>query len=145
MGCRLWGRTESDTIEATQQQQQQCCLVTFGENHILAWEIAWTEETDRQQSMGSQRVRHDLAHPSRCSRARWPLELLGGSQAPRRAVCVFLPGESHGQRRLVGYSPWGHKESDRTEGLTLSLVVVVSTYKRLLYKIKKAQSLPTEN
>ena len=22
---------------------------------------------------------------------------------------VFLPGESHGQRSLVGYSPWGHK------------------------------------
>ena len=22
---------------------------------------------------------------------------------------VFLPGESHGQRNLVGYSPWGHK------------------------------------
>ena len=28
---------------------------------------------------------------------------------------VFLPGESHGQGRLVGYSPWGHKESDMTE------------------------------
>ena len=28
---------------------------------------------------------------------------------------VFLPGESHGQRRLVGYSPWGHKEQDTTE------------------------------
>ena len=28
---------------------------------------------------------------------------------------VFLPGESHGQRGLVGYSPWGHKESDTTE------------------------------
>ena len=28
---------------------------------------------------------------------------------------VFLPGESHGQRSLVGYSPWGHKESDVTE------------------------------
>ena len=28
---------------------------------------------------------------------------------------AFLPGESHGQRRLVGYSPWGHKESDMTE------------------------------
>ena len=25
---------------------------------------------------------------------------------------VFLPGESHGQRSLVGYSPWGRKESD---------------------------------
>ena len=28
---------------------------------------------------------------------------------------VFLPGESHGQKSLVGYSPWGRRESDRTE------------------------------
>ena len=28
---------------------------------------------------------------------------------------VFLPGESHGVRGLVGYSPQGHKESDTTE------------------------------
>ena len=28
---------------------------------------------------------------------------------------VFLPGESHGQRRLEGYIPWGCKESDTTE------------------------------
>ena len=28
---------------------------------------------------------------------------------------VFLPGESHGQRSLSGYSPWDHKESDMTE------------------------------
>ena len=28
---------------------------------------------------------------------------------------VFLPGESHGQRSLVGYSPWGCKELDKTE------------------------------
>ena len=28
---------------------------------------------------------------------------------------VFLPGESHGQRSLVDYSPWGHKESDMSE------------------------------
>ena len=27
----------------------------------------------------------------------------------------FLPGKSHGQRSLMGYSPWGHKESDMTE------------------------------
>ena len=31
---------------------------------------------------------------------------------------VFLPGEFHGQRSLVGYGPWGHRESDTTEGLT---------------------------
>ena len=28
---------------------------------------------------------------------------------------VFLPGESHGQRSLVGYCPWGGKKSDTTE------------------------------
>ena len=28
---------------------------------------------------------------------------------------VFLPGKSHGQRSLVGYSPWGRKELDMTE------------------------------
>ena len=30
---------------------------------------------------------------------------------------VLLPGESHGQRSLAGYSPWGRKESDPTERL----------------------------
>ena len=33
---------------------------------------------------------------------------------------VFLPGESHGQRSLLGYSPWGRQESDTTE-LTLHM------------------------
>ena len=28
---------------------------------------------------------------------------------------VFLPGESHGQRSLVGYSPWGRKKLDTIE------------------------------
>ena len=32
---------------------------------------------------------------------------------------VFLPGESHGQRSLAGCRPWGRKESDLTERLTL--------------------------
>ena len=31
-------------------------------------------------------------------------------------------GEFYGQRSLAGYSPWGGKESDRTEWLTLSLL-----------------------
>ena len=33
------------------------------------------------------------------------------------ATPVFLPEEFHGQRSLVGYSPWGHKELDTTERL----------------------------
>ena len=36
---------------------------------------------------------------------------------------VFLPGELCGQRRLVGYSPWGCKELDTTEQLALSLIL----------------------
>ena len=34
-------------------------------------------------------------------------------------IPVFLPGEFQGQRRLVGYNPWGHKELDTIEQLTL--------------------------
>ena len=33
----------------------------------------------------------------------------------RQPTPVFLPRESHGQRSLVGYSPWGRKELDMTE------------------------------
>ena len=35
---------------------------------------------------------------------------------------VFLPGEPHGQRSLLGYSPWGQKELDTTEQLTQELL-----------------------
>ena len=40
----------------------------------------------------------------------------------RKLTPGFLPGNYHGQRILVGCSPWGHKESDMTERLTLVLV-----------------------
>ena len=32
----------------------------------------------------------------------------------KQFIPVFLPGKSHGQRSLKGYSPQGHKESDTT-------------------------------
>ena len=38
---------------------------------------------------------------------------------------VFLPGKSHGLRILVGYSPWGLKGSDTTEGLHFTHSVLV--------------------
>ena len=40
----------------------------------------------------------------------------GGNGKP---TPVFLPGESHGQRSLAGYSPWGHREGDTTEQLSM--------------------------
>ena len=39
---------------------------------------------------------------------------------------VFLPGKSHRQRSVVGYSPWGLKESDTTEWLDKSLELAFS-------------------
>ena len=44
-------------------------------------------------------------------------EDLGGGEEWQPAP-VFLPGEFHGQRSLVGYSPWGCKESDMSEQLS---------------------------
>ena len=50
---------------------------------------------------------------------------------------VFLPRELHGQRSLVGYSPWGHKESDMAKWLTLSLIADKRAYCKILKKIAK--------
>ena len=58
--------------------------------------------------------------PCRCRRHR--LDPRVGKIPWRRQwqpTPVFLPEESHGQRSLAGYSPWGHKESDTTGRLTL--------------------------
>ena len=37
----------------------------------------------------------------------------------RQPITLLLPGESHGQRSLTDYSPWGCKESDMTEQLSM--------------------------
>ena len=61
------------------------------------------------------------------------LGLISGSGRRRRRqpTSVFLPGESHGQRGLAGYRPWGPKELDTTEQLTLSLSVIARKQVRI--------------
>ena len=65
-------------------------------------------------SLVAQRLKHLPA-----MRETWVQSL--GQKIPWRRkwqpTPVFLPGESHGQRSLVGYSPQGRKESDTTERL----------------------------
>ena len=55
-----------------------------------------------------------------------PVSIPGWGRSPGEwnglPIPVFLPGKSHGQRSLAGYSPWGHKKSDMTEQLTLYLL-----------------------
>ena len=50
--------------------------------------------------------------------AEMTVQFLGREEALEegvQATPVFLPGASHGQRSLAGYSPRGRTESDTTE------------------------------
>ena len=101
---------------------------------VLAWRIPGTGEPGGLLSMGLHRVGTQLKRLRasqvelavkqtntclQCSRfKRRRFNPWVGKIPWRRAwqfTPVFLPGESHGQRSLVGYSPWGCKESDSTE------------------------------
>ena len=73
-----------------------------------AWKIPWTEEPGRLQSMGSLRVRHDWAT------SLWLFTFMHWRRK-WQPTPVFLPGESHGQRSLVGCRLCGCTESDMTE------------------------------
>ena len=91
---------------------------------ILAWKIPWMEEPGRLQSTESQRVGHDWAtsltglpwwlsskEPTcQCRTHRfdsWVRKILW--RRKWQPTPVFLPGKSHGQRSLAGYSPQRHK------------------------------------
>ena len=74
----------------------------------LAWKIPWMEEPGRLQSMGSLRVGHDLVTSlSLFTFMHW--------RRKWQPTPVFLPGESQGQRSLVGFHLWGRTESGTTE------------------------------
>ena len=68
----------------------------------LAWQIPWTEEPGRLQSMGSLGVGHD-----------WATSLLLFTfmhwRRQWQPTPVFLPGESQGRGSLVGCHLWGHR------------------------------------
>ena len=45
----------------------------------------------------------------------------------------WLPISVSGQRSLMGYSAWGHKESDMTEQLTLTSLKLLGNFRKYLY------------
>ena len=53
---------------------------------------------------------------------------------------VFLSGEPHWQRRLAGYSPWGCKESDTTEWLTLGCHAPFKSSLQISSRVPKQQA-----
>ena len=104
---------------------------------ILAWEIPWTEESGRLLSMVPQkswRWFNKQEQLMACSRALARTLSLSlslslyiyiyiyifgeGNSTPLQCSCLENPRDSGA---WVGFSPWGHKELDMTERLTLSL------------------------
>ena len=88
--------------------------------------LPWTEEPGGLQSMESDMTERLSMYTSRKSPNlqdnpnsliynKYVCAIISPQRKAWQPTPVFLPGESHGQRTLVGYSPWGHKESDMTD------------------------------
>ena len=74
---------------------------------IVSWEIPWTEDPSRLRSMGWQRVRLGLATKNNIFIKHTLTQFLHVWRRKWQPTPVFLPRESHGQRSLAGYGPWG--------------------------------------
>ena len=84
---------------------------------VLAWRIPRTGEPGGQPSMGSHRVGDDRSDLAAAAAAAAAAAITHYRRRQWHLTPVLLPGKSHGWRSLVGYSPWGHEESDMTERL----------------------------
>ena len=94
VGCRLWGRTESETTEATSQQRliiYPKCLQSKGFPGGTVMKNPSASAGDAGSILGLGRS------PG------------GGNGNPLQYSCL---GKSHGQRSLAGYSAWDHQELD---------------------------------
>ena len=99
---------------------------------VLAWSIPGTAEPGGLPSMGSHRVGHDwsdLAAAAASKFSKTKVTLLNCIHTTTfiyerkwQPTPVFLPGDSHGQRSLAGYNPWGRKESDTSVWLPPRLI-----------------------
>ena len=86
------------------------CHVVSRATHssTLAWKLSWMEAPGKLQSMGSRRVGHNWTTSlSLFTFIHW--------RRKWQPTLAFLPGESHGRRRLVGCHLWGRTESDTAE------------------------------
>ena len=86
---------------------------------------------------------HATAVCLRCRRPRLS-HWLGKTYCRRQWLCppAFLPGEFHGQRNLVGWSPWGRKDSDATEPLTLNTCWRVPGLHQRMHTRQQIMALP---
>ena len=85
--------------------------LTLNAISYLCWEGFLGGASSKEPTCQSKRLkRHRFVPWIRKSPWRWAWQ----------PTPVFLPGESYGQRSMVGYSPWGCKQSDTTEATACS-------------------------
>ena len=125
-GYTPWGHKDSDMTEKLNTHTAQAAARGHGgrySHHSIQWGSMNTScDTDTDTD------RLDLLKPIVCIRgfsgssdgkesasSAGDPGSIPGSGREWQPTPVFLPGKSHGQRNLVGYSPWGHKELDMTE------------------------------
>ena len=79
-------------------------------DHILFYQVAHGKE---------------FSYQCRRHKRQGFLPLVGKTSWSRKwqPTPVFLPGKSHGQRSLAGYSLWGHKEPDMTKRARMMLFI----------------------
>ena len=100
MDCSPWGRKESGTTEQ---------LTHITHNIII---MATMHKGDSQVVL----VVKNLPANARDARDVGSTSWVGKTPWRKwQPTPIFLLEKSHGQRSLVGYSPWGRKESDTTE------------------------------
>ena len=125
VGCSPWGRQESDTTERLPFHFSPSCIGKGNGNPLQcsclenprdggAWWAAVygvTQSRTRLKRLSSSSSQYRRLRRSRCNPG------VGKISCRRKwqPTPVFFPGESHGERSLVSYSPWGHRESNTME------------------------------
>ena len=119
MHCSSWGRKKSDVTEWLNWSELN--LTSSGTYSVWKGRKKVRDFFSWTACPKSRKVEDGLPRWLTCQCRRHGFDLWSRKIPWRREwqpTEVFLPGKSYGQRSLVGYRPWGWKESDTTERLT---------------------------
>ena len=90
-------------------------------SHFLTTTFSLSDIISLSYTIWSSLVAQTRSLPARQESWIWALDQEAFLEKRIPTHSSILAWESHGQRSLAGYSPRDHKESDTTQGLTLSL------------------------
>ena len=161
-GCRFW------FWSLTPVWPWINCLISLSTN-LHAWKLTgllWDRKRFTFQKKALQISKHKIGAKPGCLRLPWWLNgKESACQCRRRGFSswvrkipwrrkwqptpVSLPGKSHGQRSLVGYSPWGHDWATKHQQLVVSVfrlyVLNLATGQLFKMALSRIRTLHTHN